>query len=389
MEIKTQTIAQKIENYPLLEAYFNGNITKFKKLVNEGENINCHDDKGQSLISIIIRNKRRFLNNRDFFDTLISKGVYLGYNNTTKGLLSIAVESQDGVYYAKELLKNKVNVNSFGKCVQFCNDWPYVNSAVPFGPPIFEAINYRKNEFIDLFIEYNFDINMCNHNNRTVLEFFLSSSFVWQKKPIEVFKRLIEHGADLDSLDVRGANILGTIIRNKQYHLLEYLFEKSTNININHQNKSGITPVMEAVINGDIDTVKFLIEKGVNLDLYEKDGGNALIFSIHRNTMDIFQLLTESGANILSTNKKSEKNNIMHKMINIECNDFPKGYDATWFYPFYEIILKKHPQILRMKNNNGETPIDIFKKNNRYTQEKKRFFDKFNDKENLCENMSR
>ena len=38
------------------------------------------------------------------------------------------------------------------------------------------------------------------------------------------------------------------------------------NANVNHQTKNGNTPLMKAAINGHVECVKILLEKGANVD---------------------------------------------------------------------------------------------------------------------------
>ena len=101
------------QSKPLINAYEKGDIVKFNKLILKKENINCLNNQGESLIGMVIKNKNKLKNNKKFFDTLISNNVNLNPIENEPGLLSISIHYQDDIYYTKELLKNKINVNSF------------------------------------------------------------------------------------------------------------------------------------------------------------------------------------------------------------------------------------------------------------------------------------
>ena len=391
MSIKTAT--NDFCKTPLFEAYYNDDIEQFLKLINDGENINCHDEHGRSLISTIIcNNKNDFSSNKEYFDALIANNVWIGHDNTNRGLLSVAILNQKNTYYARELLKNKIDVNSFGKFI-----FPVYSEnseIISYGPPIFDAVLFNRTEYIDLFFEYNFDIDICDNENRTILNYFISCAAVNDDKSIQMFKRFIDYGADMDMLDNDGANILGTIVKWKKYYLLETLFDKMSHVDINHRDVAGRTPLMSAVYNRDINIVKFLIKKGANLNAYEMNGNNALILAVISGKIDVFKLLIDSGADILSVNKnrKGESktgNTILHELVETECIYFTNTSTHKLLYEYYEIILKKHPELLSIKNNLGKTPIDILKSKNNFCEKRRAFFDQFKSKNNSSYDKTR
>ena len=384
-----QSINKPRQN-PLFQAYHNGEFDQFKTLIDNGENINCLDDNKQSLINHIIVNPKEIPNNKEFFDLLINKGVDLSPNSTNKGLLTVAVRNQTDIYYARKLLENNINVNSFGKYMtppddlfNFFND----RSIEPYGPPIFDALTYQNIDYVNLFIKYNFDVNMPNHKNQSVIEYFISKPLYSNilnpskhiRKDEKIFRLLIDYGADIDILDIDGNNLLGTIIKSEDYHLMEILFEKAPNINVNHRNFNGITSLMQAVSNRDIDIIKLLIKKGANLNYYDNQGNNALMNAVLQNDIHIFKLLIDAGADFLVVNKNNNNNTILHSLIDFESKYMKREYDENWFDDYYKIILEKHPQLLSTKNKKGEIPIDILKNNNKYTSDRKKFFNKFKE----------
>ncbi len=60
----------------------------------------------------------------------------------------------------------------------------------------------------------------------------------------------------------------------------------------------GNTPLINAVINGDSETAKKLINLGVNLNIRNANGSTALIASIEKGNDEIAKLLIEKGANL-------------------------------------------------------------------------------------------
>ena len=67
---------------------------------------------------------------------------------------------------------------------------------------------------------------------------------------------------------------------------------------LNSVDANGDTPLLRAVKAGDIDSAKLLINKGVDLDIKNKDGRTALFEAVRNsNDIDIIDLLMEKGAN--------------------------------------------------------------------------------------------
>ena len=73
--------------------------------------------------------------------------------------------------------------------------------------------------------------------------------------------------------------------------------------NINEPDSSGYTPVMHAVLSGNIETVKTLLNAGADVNARDKESGNtALLWALSYGYFDIAELLIGKGAD---TNVKS------------------------------------------------------------------------------------
>ena len=372
--MNSNTIINKSYHNNLLIAYNNGDIDQFKILIDNKAMINCRMDDNRSLISHVISNPNNNPNNKEFFDLLISKGADLDDNGTSQGLLSAAVFSQNDIYYARKLLENNVNVNSCGRYTvphDHMFNYFHPNGTKPYGPPIFDALFLGNLDYVNLFSEYGFDVNICDHNNKSVIEYFITncSCRFDKSKSEKIFKMLINYGADLDMPFSTGTNILGAIIKSKQYHLLEILFEKYPDVNVNYKNSQGTTPIMNAIENHNIHVVKFLIKKGADLNCLDKNDNNPVFLAARYDNMDIFKLLINSGADLLCL-YKNNNNTILHKLIDFENKFVSSPYNHVCFNDYYKIIIKKHQQLLSTKNKNGQTPIDIAKN-------QKQFLNKF------------
>ena len=370
-----ETKTKKIPCSDLINSYYEGDIVKFRKLIAENENINCVNEYNKSLISVIVKDPFNWNNNKEFFDELISAGVSLAPIGWEAGLLSLATEHSD-TYYAKKLLENNVNVNSVGVYYRTSDYAPNITIDLPYGPPIFDALSLASIEYLNLYLDNNADVEVLDYFGRSAIHFIINHEHgAYEDKELlkEMFIALLDKGADVEYGNCDGSNVLNLIIFNKHNFLLNILFEKRNDLNINRKDGDGNTPLLNSLIYKNNDAAKFLINQGANLDLYDTSGDNALIKCIINDDMDLFNLLLDNNASLTTTSNFSKGGNIMHFVTsndNSEINDYEK---------FYEIILKKHPELMLMKNNLGKTPIDILKSNKNY-KERMEIFNKFNAK---------
>ena len=78
---------------------------------------------------------------------------------------------------------------------------------------------------------------------------------------------------------------------------VKFLLEKGVDI---EAKDDGNTPLIYASFNGNIEVVKFLLEKGVNIEAKDYDGKTSLIWASwhgYRN-IEIMKLLIEKGADV-------------------------------------------------------------------------------------------
>ena len=361
----------KIDNNPnnkLLKSYMDGDIKLFRKLILDNENVNCLNSYNRSLISLVIENKEGLENNKEFFDELISAGVCLNQIGWESGLLAVAVEFQkQDIYYAKKLLDNKINIDSVGVYYFSHDNFRYgvfeegEKFPCPYGPAIFDALTYSSIKHFDLFLKYNPDINLLNDQGDSLLHNLIGEcqQNFNQDDMKNIFETLLERGADPGIRNKYGKNVLNLIITNHQNFLINSLFEKAHEINIDARNQRGDTALNESIESNNIEASYILINLGANSNLYNVNEQNALIKSMLKNNQELFIFLIEKGADISSIGKESGSN-ILHILTSYDI-----GHDFE-LKEFYKLILNKAPELMHKKNKYGKTPIDILKENGWY-----------------------
>lgn len=176
------------------------------------------------------------------------------------------------------------------------------------------AISSNDLETIKTFTEES-DINAL-YRGETALIFAIS------QHKFGIIKLLIARGADPNVPNSEGITPLITCIINNELHYAKFLIEKGANTC--NPDKNGYTPLawavhmensdmielllanyahftlhsglMEALENGNINLIKFIIEKGADVNLCDETGNNPLMHAINKRNLQIVNLLIENGA---------------------------------------------------------------------------------------------
>ena len=191
------------------------------------------------------------------------------------------------------------------------------------------------------FLSKGFDVNATDVANKTALIMTAqySSSSTERQHDVEAAQLLLNAGANINAQDELGhtalwyaahnynpqsfafflknnadtkikTNLGGTILMEAAYgipnkDLLEYLLLKGTDINA--QDKSGETALMEAVLGNQIDNIRFLLAKGADISLRDSLGENAYLKAYKLYREEIAQLLKEAGADTSLSSLSAEQ----------------------------------------------------------------------------------
>ncbi len=102
-------------------------------------------------------------------------------------------------------------------------------------------------------------------------------------------------GFSPDSRDDRGVPILSLAIRGRHRELVDLLLDKGASVNaVSHDR--GNSPLMEAALRGDSETVDKLLEAGADLDFQSKNGQTALMLAVGEGFTDVAKTLLDRGA---------------------------------------------------------------------------------------------
>lgn len=140
-----------------------------------------------------------------------------------------------------------------------------------------------KNELDDLVIwllEHGADANLKSPG--------FSEPPLWFARSFAVVKALVEHGADIHHITKHNSE--GLLANRSDLDAIRFLIKRG--INVNHQNGMGATALLFAVILGNFDVVKVLVEEGkADTSLADKEGLTPLAYAEEHGKKDIADYL--------------------------------------------------------------------------------------------------
>ena len=205
----------KRKELELLEACKVGDLGTVEMLLKEGVNKNVKTKNGESLLLLACRN-----DDKEMVKLLVEKGVKVnGISNKKESPLMVTC-GRGNLEIMEYLIKNGADIKT-----------------------------------------------VCSKKPRGRL------GFMYTPMNVNVMPVLFEKGITVDILDKDGIPLLISMASNKyMYDLndIKELVERGANVNIRDDN-DGDTPLIRAAYEGDTKIIRYLIEKGANVDDINKE----------------------------------------------------------------------------------------------------------------------
>ena len=352
--IDENIIGNSNESNLLFESYMENRFSDFCQLIEDGYNINCLNNLGESLICVIIENFYSVKDNKKFFDKLMSMNVSLEQINGGYDPLTTSIIKQDDLYYMEKILNKTSNFNRIG----IRN---YLGTEEPYGPPIFEAVLTKNINKINLLSKYDVDFECCDPYDLPLLSFLLKKFPPGSKIAEELFLFFLEKGANVNDTDTRGA---ATIHYWAKYNGSEKIFDLllENGACVNSRDFIGHTPILTTSltffknVKHEIITTKKLIDNNANLNTQNYHGNTPAIISIMYGQYERTNLLFNSNCDLSLCN--DDGNNVAHYLVYLLLyKTHFKNIDK------FSDLLRKIPHLCDVKNYSGNTAWEIFKKN--------------------------
>ena len=122
------------------------------------------------------------------------------------------------------------------------------------------------------------------------------------KRNVEIALLLLEHGADVNTMDVRGITPLYLASRSGRRDNVESLLKHHADVNL-ADGQTGGTPLMVSACEGEVVIARVLLCHGATVDPTDKNGSTPLMAASRYGHLDIARLLIQSGAAVDSSDK--------------------------------------------------------------------------------------
>lgn len=115
------------------------------------------------------------------------------------------------------------------------------------------------------------------------------------KGDLATVKRELQKGEDVNG-EHAGTSLLSLATKNGRLEMVKFLVDKGANVN--HGAINGTAPLMLAATNGHLDVVKFLVDKGADVNAKDHKGGTPLMAAAREGHLDMVKFLVEKGADV-------------------------------------------------------------------------------------------
>ncbi len=106
-------------------------------------------------------------------------------------------------------------------------------------------------------------------------------------------RNALEEGTDINIKNDKGWTALMGASMNGHLEIVELLIEKGADVN---DNIIGTTVLMCASLNGHIEIVEFLIDNGADVNVRDSRGSNVLKYASKNGHEEIVRILKDAGA---------------------------------------------------------------------------------------------
>ncbi|MEI0612043.1 ankyrin repeat domain-containing protein [Brachyspira pilosicoli] len=294
---------------PLMIAVYKEDYDMVKYLLDKGANPNTANNENKT--ALMIANDE---GNNNIVKLLIQQGANINTQDEY-GITVLMYAAVSGNYeMVKFLLENGANINTkdnYGNTVLYYNIY-YDH----YGEK--EKLENAKKIF-NLLIKYGADVNTKNNDGASLLDkSYRPSTALAQNR--EMFKVLVENGFDLESRIKGGEDyppdydytpLMIAALRN-DYDMVKFLVEKGADVNAKTHSEysSVVTPLLlsldyehiESRYDENSSVAEFLINNGADINVKNNHGETPLMYASKLHNIKVVELLIQKGADINAFN---------------------------------------------------------------------------------------
>jgi ankyrin repeat protein len=219
--------------------------------------------------------------------------------------------------------------------------------------PLHYAIIFKKWDIMNDILKTNLNINYKDIDGNTALHLFINNIGKTDKLDyVDIIDKMLQNNININITNNLGQSILHIAIEKNNIDIIKYLIEK--NININGQTTyEHYTPILIATINNYFDICKILLDSNANVENQDIYGNTVLNYAILNKSKELINLYYDK-VNINLVNISGQNS------INLFFNN---DYDLNKLdeYQFRYFLNKSN---LNIQNNEGKTTLYYLISNN-------------------------
>ncbi|MFC2129705.1 ankyrin repeat domain-containing protein [Bacteroidota bacterium] len=256
-------------------------------ILDKGADINGLCSEGSTALMYAIKSLDSYNDEHDqsleVIDILLSNGADVNINNEeghTALMYAIVsgTEAENRVKLVQDLVDHGADVNATSNLGE---------------NPLWLAVELMYYDVVGALLEGGVDVNTKNKDGKTLIRICLDS---YNR---ELAKPLLQQGIDLKGLSIKEKNtLLGYASFAGLTSAVERLLNSGLSINAETYSGYGITSLMQACQGGQLETAKYLINKGANINAASDIKITPLMFAIDNQHFELAKILIEKGANV-------------------------------------------------------------------------------------------
>jgi len=208
------------------------------------------------------------------------------------------------------------------------------------------AVAYSKPGFVQKLIEKGANVEAKDFQGKTPLRLGCERCYTSQK--IRCIELLLEHGADVDTIDNAGNNPILNLVQAGNFPCVSLLVKHGAGVNM--ADDHGRTPLFYAVNGEDFQTVELLLQSGsANPNQKDNDGFVPLHEAVCQESYRCVKILLDNGADVNLPDARGNS---------------PLHFSCIEGFHKMATVLLGYGAKRDLKNSFGETPLSLARRNN-------------------------
>ena len=123
---------------------------------------------------------------------------------------------------------------------------------------------------------------------------------VWRNDPSRVTE-LLDRGLSVETQDLAGSSLLLTAAEKGHTRIIRILLDHAANPNVSADRNGRRTPLLFAVVNADLESIRALLDQGANINTADAYGRTPLMEAAWATDSETVKLLIDRGADVKYT----------------------------------------------------------------------------------------